>query len=112
MMIHTYVAHLCYQAKNQPGLDNKNFYGTTGCRKHNQILTEKEKKGELADYMPPFRRDNPGPKHKRAAQLFQRAQVVNKYGKGFLVFVFLMFNTVFWYLAITEYMIPAENYVV
>ena len=50
MMIHTYVAHLCYRAKNK---NNVNRYGNGNTRKHNKIMIEGE--GESKDYMPPFR---------------------------------------------------------
>ena len=108
MIIHTYVAHLCYRAKKEEG-DSKNYFGTDG-NKHNKIMRKGFKSG--IGRFPPYR-SKTGHKAKsgKSSDFFRFAERVNFLGKIFLLLVFLGFNAVFWIIAVFEYATPAEEYV-
>ena len=102
MTFHTYVQHLCFRA---------------------QSLDEKAKDQEKLEAVrqPYLTRDNAGfgkfdnGKHvpdyaAQSAEYMDKAKKINFYAKVTFVVAVILFNIVFWSVAISEYVIPAENY--
>lgn len=93
MGIHTYVAHCCFMANNQKFSIFSNPKPKTGF--------VAGKKNKITAVAGPFLADSDPLAH---------AKWVNNAGKLALLFVVMIFNAIFWTLALNEYLLPPEVY--
>ena len=103
MSFHTYIAHLCYRAKYQAtevAPDITGFFRSRfASASKSQNATAPEEKNAItgATYYDPT--------------YMKRAKQANFFAKVTFIILLILFNAIFWIVAITEYVIPAENYI-
>ena len=94
MAIHTYVAHCCFMAKNQK------FSLFSNPKPKPIFVANKANNNKI---VPAAISDVP-------ADPLSHAKWVNNAGKLVLIIVVMMFNAIFWTLALNEYLLPPEAY--
>lgn len=91
MALHTYVAHCCFRAKNEKPV-YFNF---------KRVYPRSESKDDQTKKLPDLDGDEDILKHPKQ---------VNRLGKLALLCVVLLFNSIFWTVALNEYLLSAEYY--
>ena len=105
MAIHTYVWHIMTEAKSNTEKSGECLI----CKIKSCVITRKNE-DKIQAFMPPSP-IIPINSNKEESPI-ERAKKINNFGKIIFVFITVLFNFIFWTIAIYEFSKPAEDYLV